>query len=239
MRESPQPCSSAHFSQLVADAILDDYTRVGEPDVWKEGVTFELQEGKSAKDIRFLKVALPDIPAKDKRLCFGKNRFPVVVQSIQPSTGKLVGHVFAYGLGQRVTQFEYRPADNKQVKATQDTHATAVAEASASKVEGDYDSPGDGLVSLKTILLNEEKKVFAAKVVTASPRGCTGEFSGTGTLQGSVLTLAPTEKDGSAGQCSITLTFDKTGSKAKVQEDKCSDYHGMNCSFDGEVSKKR
>ena len=268
-KEKLLPCSSAHLSYLVADVILDEYTRIGEPreepDSKRDDTQgLKLQEGKSAKDIRALKVAFPDIPAEDKRLCFGQNRFPVVAQTIQPSTGKLVGYVFnaVPGYGRSVIQFEIRPPANKTVESTQDTHATAVdepsasdtdnkkrkstqntratnvAELPASNAEGQYVSPGDDSLFLQTFLFDADKKAFAARVSAASPSGCTGLFGGTGFLKGNVLRLVPPENEGSANQCSVTLTFNKTGEKATVQEDNCGGIHGAACAFVGEVARE-
>ena len=109
-KEKLLPCGSKELELLVEEAILDDFARVGVLDrdfnpEKDKGSRYELRESNSPAEIRWLKVAYPNIPPEDKRLCRGSNTIPTVVQTIQPFTGKLIGYVIGYGLGERITTF--------------------------------------------------------------------------------------------------------------------------------------
>lgn len=108
----------------------------------------------------------------------------------------------------------------------------------AGNIEGDYEGSGEGNISLRTIVLDTETGMVAASLGVGS-RGCGGAFVGTGKLKNNVLKISPYKKEEGAESCIITVTFDKTGKKASVNEDDCMYYHGAACSFNGQLKKKR
>lgn len=108
----------------------------------------------------------------------------------------------------------------------------------AGAIDGDYIGSVDGgNASLRTIVLDAEKGVVAASVSVWS-NSCSGEVTGIGRINKNVLSIQPYTKD-SNDNCVITVTFDKTGKKAKMNDRDCMGYHGASCSFDGALSKKK
>jgi hypothetical protein len=105
--------------------------------------------------------------------------------------------------------------------------------------EGDFSGRGDGGdMSLRTITADSDKGTVVAHVDVGA-QGCAGDFVGIGQLKGNALRLSPFVKDSDNASCVVTVSFDKTGKKAKVSEDGCTSFHGASCGFDGQVTKKR
>lgn len=88
------------------------------------------------------------------------------------------------------------------------------------------------------IVLDGDAGLVAAEA-TVAIEGCTGSFTGTGTLNGNVLELRPYRKEEGTEHCVVTMTFDKTGTTATLIEDRCSYFHGAQCAFEGTLKAKR
>ncbi|MEW9586978.1 hypothetical protein [Paraburkholderia sp. DGU8] len=115
----------------------------------------------------------------------------------------------------------------------------AYAQVTPYAVEGDFTGRGDGGdMSLRTITADSDKGLVVAHAEVGA-QGCAGDFVGIGQLKGNSLRLSPFVKDSDTASCVVTVSFDKTGKKAKVSEDGCMSFHGAACDFDGQVTKKR
>lgn len=111
------------------------------------------------------------------------------------------------------------------------------ASALAIDINGDYKNDNN-LISLRVITLdakNGNTTEAAAQVITSNGRGCAGDVSGIGKVTGSVLQFDSYTTITS--KCSITVRFSKDGSVANITEKGCLDWHGVQCSFEGRVSK--
>ena len=62
--------------------------------------------------------------------------------------------------------------------------------------------------------------------------GCSGAFEGVGHIEGAKLVAHLNEKDDA---CRLTISRTATG--IKIDEDRCFDWHGPSCSFDGTLRK--
>lgn len=93
-------------------------------------------------------------------------------------------------------------------------------------------------LQVRTIVLDGDAGLVAAEA-TVAIEGCSGSFTGTGTLKGNVLELRPYRTEAETENCVVTLTFDKTGTTATLVEDRCSYFHGAQCAFEGTLKAKR
>lgn len=113
-----------------------------------------------------------------------------------------------------------------------------VTSALAIDINGDYKSDSN-LISLRVITLdakNGDTTEAAAQVTTSNGRGCAGDVSGIGKVTGSVLQF--NSYTTFTSKCTITVKFNKDGSAANITEKGCLDWHGVQCSFEGRVSKR-
>lgn len=105
-------------------------------------------------------------------------------------------------------------------------------------IAGQYEGKSPWPIDVRTIILDWDNGVVAAEV-SVGTAGCSGGFTGTGTLKGTVLELRPYKKEDGAEDCVVTMTFDKSGKAATLAEAQCSYYHGAQCEFSGKVRAKR
>ena len=105
-------------------------------------------------------------------------------------------------------------------------------------VQGDYEGRGEGALSMRTLVLDDEKNIVAANVGVGA-QGCGGNFTGIGELRGNTLRLRPYSKAPDNAACSITVTFDKSGKTAAMEESSCQYYHGAACGFSGKLVRQR
>jgi hypothetical protein len=98
-------------------------------------------------------------------------------------------------------------------------------------ISGQYDfefhSAGVSFASVKIKYLGS--KMFKFEISTAHESGCTGEASGTATIDDSGI--GKFSGDG----CKL-LTFKFTSTKVRIEETECA-LHGMRCGFSGEYLK--
>jgi hypothetical protein len=75
---------------------------------------------------------------------------------------------------------------------------------------------------------------FSVALDTSGPNGCTGSIVGQATQAKNTLTLKG-EEGGEV--CTVSIKFE--GGKANISEDSCGHYHGMQCSLDDSMTKKK
>lgn len=88
---------------------------------------------------------------------------------------------------------------------------------------------GDGQMEVTSALHG-----FDIALNVSSQSGCSGEITGTGQLSGNMLTLTKKEND---QICTVNIRF--AGDTASIDENNCSYYHGVACSFDGTLKKMK
>ena len=105
-------------------------------------------------------------------------------------------------------------------------------------LEGDWSGSGEGRLSMRTIVLDEERGLIAAGL-EVSAKQCFGKFAGTGTLKGNVLKLSSASRDAGMRKCVVTLTFERGGQRATIDENECLPYPGAACGFSGTLARRR
>jgi hypothetical protein len=106
-------------------------------------------------------------------------------------------------------------------------------------IEGDYSGRGEGELSMKTIILDNEKGIVAVSAFTGIPNGCSGTIAGIGKFVGDTLTFNSYTKEEGSENCVVQVNFDKNRKSGKISEQNCSAFHGAACAFDGKLIKKR
>lgn len=106
-------------------------------------------------------------------------------------------------------------------------------------IEGEYSGKGEGELSVRTIVLNNEKGIVAVSAFTGLPNGCSGTIAGIGNFVGDTLTFNSYVKEEGSESCVVNITFDKNRKSAKMFEKDCSALHGTACAFAGKLGKKR
>lgn len=101
-----------------------------------------------------------------------------------------------------------------------------------------YEGKSPWSIEVRTIVLDGDEGVVAAQVDVGTA-GCSGGFTGTGTLKSNVLELRPYRKEEGTEDCVVTMTFDKAGNTATLAESQCSYFHGAQCEFSGKLKAKR
>ena len=85
---------------------------------------------------------------------------------------------------------------------------------------------------------NQEAEIVAAadstyKVeVYVGTDGCSGAFDGAGRIEGAALVAHKTDDD------ACRLTISRTATGIKIVEDRCLDWHGASCDFNGALRKR-
>jgi len=102
---------------------------------------------------------------------------------------------------------------------------SSVSNVSSSNFGGAYS--GNNL-SMKVFIL--DKNTASAEITTAT-QNCDGEISGRGNLIGNTLKF---QSQDSAENCVISVIFNGKGAEIS-EDDGCSVFHGLNCSFNGTV----
>ena len=104
------------------------------------------------------------------------------------------------------------------------------------KIYPKYDGHGEAWsLSMRTQPHNGPSEKIIADL-TVGTRGCSGSFTGVGTIQGNVARLRSKDSDGS-DQCEVTLSFQDGGAKVNVHETNCLHRHGRSCEFSGTLTK--
>lgn len=106
-------------------------------------------------------------------------------------------------------------------------------------IEGDYSGRGEGDLSMKIMVLDNEKGIVAASVFTGIQGGCSGTIAGLGKFVGDTLSLKNFAKEEGAESCVVSVVFNKNMKSAKISETNCSALHGAACAFEGKLIKKR
>lgn len=109
------------------------------------------------------------------------------------------------------------------------------ANAQFASMEGTYTS---STVTLKVIVLDDEKGVAAASLVVAAG-GCSGSIAGVGSIAAKKLQFASFQKVENGGACRISVQFDKASNQASISDNgQCSMFRGASCEWDGETARK-
>lgn len=109
------------------------------------------------------------------------------------------------------------------------------------EIEGDYSGHGEGDLSMRIIVLDNEKGIVAVSASTGTG-GCSGTIAGVGNYIGNTLKFGNYTKEEGAENCMVNVTF-KDGKKGKkvgeISEENCSYFHGAACAFDGNILKNK
>lgn len=108
----------------------------------------------------------------------------------------------------------------------------------ASKIDGDWQgNRGSQAIFLRIIVLDVTDGTVAVSLTVTGDR-CSGGIDGLGTLQAGTLTFSPYRKETEGEACAVKVMFDPSGRKALLTESSCVSYHGVNCTFEGDISKR-
>lgn len=112
----------------------------------------------------------------------------------------------------------------------------------AFEIEGDYSGRGEGDLSMRIIVLDNEKGVVAVSAFTGAASGCSGTIAGIGNYIGNTLRFSNYTKEEGAENCVVTVSF-KDGKKGKKlgvisEGEGCSYFHGAACAFNGKLIQK-
>lgn len=106
------------------------------------------------------------------------------------------------------------------------------------KIFSEYEGRGEAWsLSLNTRPHEAENGSIRADIVVGS-EGCSGSFTGTGKIDGNVVSLRPREA-GNDEICSVTLAFSENGRKVNMKEVDCHQAHGRMCELSGSLKRKK
>lgn len=106
------------------------------------------------------------------------------------------------------------------------------------KIFPEYEGTGEAWsLSLKTRPHEVDNGTIRADIVVGS-EGCSGSFTGTGKIDGNVVSLRPIETENDE-ICSVTLGFSENGRKVNMKEVDCHHAHGRMCEFSGSLKRKK
>lgn len=109
----------------------------------------------------------------------------------------------------------------------------------AIEINGDYANSGNGLTTLRIISLDTKGGntiTAAAQISTTTDSGCSGDVSGVGKVVGNTFKFNSYTTIDST--CTVSVKFNKDGSTGTISEKGCSGWHGMQCAFEGSVSRQ-
>jgi len=106
-------------------------------------------------------------------------------------------------------------------------------------IEGEFSGKGEGELSLRTIVLDNEKGIVAASAFTGITGGCSGTIAGIGKYTAGTLKFTNYTKEEGTDNCTVTIVFDKSSKNGRMSESNCSEFHGPGCAFDGKIKMKR
>ncbi|WP_323697060.1 hypothetical protein [Thiorhodovibrio litoralis] len=108
---------------------------------------------------------------------------------------------------------------------------------SAYQIEGDYSGSGEGELSLRTIVLENEKGVVAVSAFTGIPNACSGTVSGVGNFNENRSDFTNYTGVNDSELCTVTIHFNDSGDIGEMSESNCSYFHGPGCAFFGQLKK--
>lgn len=105
--------------------------------------------------------------------------------------------------------------------------APVLAHADASALAGTYTKSSHG--SGAQVVVKPLDATHAKVSIDVGAAGCAGQVEGTGTVAGNTVHLRVPSTMATDGMCSIDLVF--SGSRIKISEDSCLEFHGASCDF--------
>lgn len=113
--------------------------------------------------------------------------------------------------------------------------AAGSGEAQGLRVEGSYAAEG---AKLLVVVLDRDSMAVAASSTVVNG-ACSGRIAGSGSIRNHTLRLIPHGNKDEPGSCVLEVKFSKDGKRATVTGQRCEEFHGAACGWEGQTLLRR